>query len=142
MDDGGAARRQRRLEALAVDLAQLALGRRLVLRLDGAIARWPQAWPALPSPLDAATAPMPFALDYTGMPDLGDAAALSLRRDAAVLDARFRLADVQAWLAAGEANPLPPLDARLHAPLLELDGARLEGVEATLSAPEGGDAAR
>jgi hypothetical protein len=46
---------------------------------------------------------------------------------------------VQAWLAADDANPLPPLDARVHAPLLELDGARLEGVEATLSSPEVAD---
>lgn len=121
---------------------QVALGRRLVLRLDGNIARWPQAWPALPAPLDASTAPMPFALDYTGAPDLGDVATLSLKRDAATLDARFRLAHVQAWLAAGDANPLPPLDARVHAPLLELDGARLEGVEATLSSPEVADAPR
>jgi hypothetical protein len=82
---------------------------------------------------------MPFALDYTGAPDLGDVATRSLQRDAATLDARFRLADVQAWLAADDANPLPPLDARVHAPLLELDGARLEGVEATLSSPEVAD---
>jgi hypothetical protein len=121
---------------------QLALGRRLVLRLNGDVARGPQAWPALPAPLDASTAPMPFALDYTGTPDLGDVASLSLQRDAAALDARFRLADVQAWLAADDANPLPPLDARVHAPLLELDGARREGVEATLSSPEAADAPR
>lgn len=121
---------------------QLALGRRLVLRLDGDVARWPQAWPALPAPLDASTAPMPFALDYTGAPDLGDVATLSLLRDAAALDASFRLADVQAWLGADDANPLPPLDARLRAPSLELDGARLEGVEATLSSPEVANAQR
>lgn len=121
---------------------QLALGRRLVLRLNGDVARWPQAWPALPAPLDASTGPMPFALDYTGAPDLGDVAVLSLQRAAATLDARFRLADVQDWLAADDSNPLPPLDARVHAPLLELDGARLEGVEATLSSPEVADAPR
>ena len=121
---------------------QLALGRRLVLRVDGHVARWPQAWPVLPAPLDASSAPMPFALDYTGAPDFGDVATLSLQRDAAALDARFRLADVQDWLAAGDANPLPPLDARVHAPLLELDGARLEGVDATLSSPEVADAPR
>ena len=121
---------------------QLALGHRLVLRLKGDVARWPQAWPALPAPLDASTAPMPFALDYTGAPDLGDVATLALQRDAAALDARFRFADVQAWLGAGDANPLPPLDAHVRAPLLELDGARLEGVEATLSSPEAADAPR
>jgi hypothetical protein len=85
---------------------------------------------------------MPFALDYTGAPDLGDAASLALRRGAAALDARFRLAGVQAWLAADAANPLPPLDARLRAPLLEIGGARLEGVEATLDAPGVGDEGR
>ncbi|MGN6112547.1 MAG: hypothetical protein ACTHOC_06000 [Luteimonas sp.] len=113
---------------------QLALGRRLVLRLRGDIATWPAAWPALPAPLDAPS-PMPFALDYTGAPDLGDVASLALRRGAASLDARFRLADVQDWLAADAADPLPPLDARVRAPLLEIAGARLEGVEATLDAP-------
>jgi hypothetical protein len=113
---------------------QLALGHRLVLRLRGDIADWPGAWPALPAPLDAPS-PMPFVLDYTGAPDLGDVASLALRRGTAALDARFRLADVQAWLAADAANPLPPLDARLRAPVLELDGARLEGVEATFDAP-------
>ena len=121
---------------------QLALGRRLVLRLQGDIARWPQAWPALPSPLDAATAPMPFSLDYTGAPDLGDVAALALARGDASLEARLRLADVQGWLANDGGNPLPPLDGRLRAPLLEFDGVRLEGVEATLDAPEVADATR
>jgi hypothetical protein len=121
---------------------QLALGQRLVIRLAGDIERWPQAWPALPAPLDDSATRTPFALDYTGAPDLGDIAALSLRRGTAMLDARFRLADVQDWLAADPANPLPPLDAHLHAPVLELDGARLEGVEATLSSPEVADAAR
>ena len=121
---------------------QLALGRRLVLRLGGDIARWPRAWPALPKPLDAANAPMPFALDYTGTPDFGDAATLALRRGDASLDARVRLADLQAWLAAGDAkDPLPPLDARVRAPVLEFDGVRLEGVEATLSSPGADDAA-
>ena len=67
-------------------------------------------------------------------------ATLALQRGAATLDARFRLADVQAWLAADGPDPLPPLDARVRAPLLEFDGARLEGVEATLSSPEAGDA--
>ncbi len=121
---------------------QLALGRRLVLRLQGHIARWPQAWPALPAPLAAADAPMPFALDYTGAPDLGDVASLALQRERATLDARLRLADVQGWLANDAGNPLPPLDARVRAPLLDLDGARLEGVEATFDAPEVADAGR
>lgn len=121
---------------------QIALGHRLVLRLQGDVARWPRAWPALPAPLDAVAAPMPFALDYTGTPDLDDPAALALQRGDATLDARFRLASVQDWIANDGGNPLPPLDARLHAPLLEFDGAQLEGVEATLSSPEVAGATR
>jgi hypothetical protein len=85
---------------------------------------------------------MPFALDYTGAPDLADPAMLALQRGGAALDARFRLASVQDWVANDGGNPLPPLDARLRAPLIEFDGARLEGVEATLSSPEVAGATR
>jgi hypothetical protein len=121
---------------------QIALGHRLVLRLQGDVARWPQAWPALPAPLDAVSAPMPFALDYTGSPDLDDPATLALQRGGATLDARFRLAAVQDWMENDGGNPLPPLDAHLRAPLLEVEGAKLEGVEATLASPEVAGATR
>lgn len=109
------------------------LGRRLRLHLDGALADWPQSWPALPPPLSASTSPLPFTLDYNGALAFSDAASLSLRRDATALDARFRLPEVLAWLdAGGDGSPLPPLTGTLSTPEVVIAGATLEGVEVEL----------
>jgi hypothetical protein len=113
----------------------LALGRRLVLRLQGGLATWPVAWPVLPGPLAASRSRLPFALDYTGRPDLTDIAALRLQRDATEFNARFRVQDVQAWLASGATDPLPPLDGSLRASRLDIAGAQLEGVEIEIDEP-------
>lgn len=111
----------------------VSLGRLLRLHLDGAIARWPDAWPALPAPLAGSPSPLPFALDYAGQPDFSSTASLALRRNATTFDAHFRLPEVLAWLAADPANsPLPPLVGKLVAPRIEISGATLEGVEIQL----------
>lgn len=114
----------------------LALGRRLVLRLDGSIDAWPQQWPSLPPPLSASTSAMPFALDYAGRVDFSDMASLQVRRDDTALDARFRLPVVLDWMNADAGgSPLPPLQGRLRTPRVEVAGARLEGVEIELDDP-------
>ena len=108
----------------------IALGRRLVLRLQGEIAAWPQAWPVLPPPLSASTSPMPFALDYAGRVDFSDLATLQVRRDDTSLDARFHLPVVLDWINADAGgSPLPPLQGKLRTPRVEIAGAQLEGVE-------------
>ncbi|MFD0739496.1 hypothetical protein ACFQZQ_09420 [Lysobacter koreensis] len=108
----------------------LALGRRVSGQLDGVIAQWPQAWPALPPPIGQSRSPLPFALRYDGKPDFSDTAALRLRRDATVFDGRFRLPEVLAWTkAAASGSPLPPIDGTLSTPTLVISGATLEGVE-------------
>lgn len=108
----------------------LALGRRLLLRLDGRIAAWPAAWPALPPPLSQSASPLSFAIDYLGRANLADATSLRLRRDATRFDAEFRLPRVLDWLDAdGADTPLPPLHGRLRTPRLEIAGATLVGVE-------------
>lgn len=113
-----------------------ALGRRLVLRLEGRIAAWPQAWPSLPPPLSASTAPLPFALDYAGRSDLSGIAGLRVEREASHFDARFRLPEVLAWLDAGATgSPLPPLQGRLHTPRVDIAGTQLEGVEIDFDDP-------
>lgn len=106
-----------------------AIGRRLVLRLDGRMPAWPEAWPALPAPIGASRSPLPFRLDYVGAPDLSETIGLDLARDAMRFESRFRLNDTLAWISAREGSPLPPLDGRLRAPRLEISGATLEGVE-------------
>ncbi len=114
----------------------LAYGRRLVVELEGRLAEWPDAWPALPPPVGASDAPLPFALRYRGRADLSAPAALRLQRGQTRFEARLRLPDVAAW-AAHDANgsPLPPLSGRLSTPVLEISGARLEGVEIDLAEP-------
>lgn len=113
----------------------LALGRSLVVRLHGRIDQWPPAWPTLPAPMSRSNVPLPFVLDYTGTPDFTSVAALQLQHGAATLDARLRLPQLQTWLANDATNPLPPLDATLHAPRLDIAGAQLQGVEITISDP-------
>lgn len=107
----------------------LALGRRLVIELDGALPQWPDAWPALPAPVSNSTSPLPFALRYTGQADLSGIAGLQVKRDATAFDGRFRLYDVLGWIDQSGGSPLPPLDGRLRSPQLEISGATLEGVD-------------
>lgn len=114
----------------------LALGRRVVLHLDGTLATWPEAWPALPPPIGQSRSPLPFALDYVGRSDFGDIARLRLQRDATRFDGRFRLPELTVWVdAADSGSPLPPLDGRASTPRLEISGAQLEGVDVTLDDP-------
>lgn len=115
----------------------------LDLRLAGTLERWPATWPALPAPLDDATAPTGFDLRYAGDFALDDVASLSLVRGAANADARLRLPDITAWIdTASQGSPLPPLDATASVPRLEIAGATLHGVELTLDDPTiGRDAA-
>lgn len=111
----------------------VSIGTTLRLRLDGALADWPAGWPALPAPLSASAAPLPFTLDYRGAFALTDTVSLALRRDATALDVRFRLPEILAWLdAGGTGSPLPPLAGSLSTPRVTLDGARLDGVELEL----------
>lgn len=101
----------------------------LRIALDGALATWPEAWPALPPPIGQSASPLPFALRYAGALDASDTARLQLTRDATRFDARFRLPQVLDWLSNFDnGTPLPPLRGRLETPRVEVAGAVLEGV--------------
>jgi len=114
----------------------LAWGRHLLFELEGRMADWPDAWPALPPPIGASDAPLPFALRYLGRTDLADVTQLHVQRERTDFDARFRLPDITAWMANGAAgSPIPPLSGRLSTPGLEISGARLEGVEVEFEDP-------
>lgn len=109
-----------------------ALGKRLVIELDGALPQWPASWPALPVPVSNSTSPLPFSLRYAGKADLADVARLRLQRDATEFDGRFKLYDVLGWIDQVGGSPLPPLDGRLRSPELEISGAVLEGVDVVI----------
>lgn len=114
----------------------LAYGKRLLLDIDGRLAKWPEAWPALPPPIGASDAPLPFALRYLGRANFHDAASLQLRHEDTRFDARFRLPEVTAWMSSiANGSPLPPLSGHLSTPRLEISGAQLEGVEVTIEDP-------
>lgn len=109
---------------------RLAFGERLQVHWLGTLARWPQAWPALPPPLGQSASPLPLRLDYDGKTDFSDPIALRLQRDQTVFDGRLRLPAVLQWLdASAQGSPLPPLSGRLSTPKIEISGATLEGVE-------------
>ena len=104
--------------------------------LDGSLAGWPSAWPALPAPLGHSTSPLPFVLAYDGPGDLSGVAALKLRRDDTMFDGRFHLFEVMDWIdASAQGSPLPPIAGTLKTPRLEISGATLEGVEVQLEDP-------
>lgn len=112
----------------------------LSLDLEGILARWPEAWPSPPPPLDRPGAPLPFVLGYAGPANLSGRARLRLHRGATEFDARFHLPDVLEWrdrLDTG--TPLPPLDGTFSTPELEIAGATLEGVEIEFSEDAGDD---
>lgn len=108
---------------------RFAFGEDLRLHLDGVLAQWPQAWPALPPPLGQSKSPLPFVLDYAGPADFSGDSALHLQRDQTRFDGRFRLPAVLDWVDASEGALLPPLSGRLSTPRIEVSGATLEGVE-------------
>lgn len=115
----------------------LALGRRLVLRLQGKIAGWPTTWPVLPPPLSASATPLSFALDYADRTDFSGPATLQVQRDDTTLDARFKLPAVLDWIDADtNRSPLPPLQGRLRTPRIDVAGAQLEGVDIEFDDPE------
>jgi hypothetical protein len=108
----------------------LALDRQLTLDLQGEIARWPQAWPALPPPIGQSDSPLPFHLQYRGNTALEAPLALQLHRDDTRFDGRLRLPQMLAWIEhASTDSPLPPLAGTLSTPRVEVSGAVLEGVE-------------
>lgn len=114
----------------------LGFGSALSISLDGVIAQWPNAWPALPPPLSASHSPLPFALRYRGPTDLSAIADLQLRRDDTRFDGRFRLPEVMDWTSAvASGSLLPPITGRLSTPTLEISGAVLEGVEIDFDEP-------
>ncbi|MGY4515886.1 hypothetical protein [Lysobacter sp. HA18] len=102
----------------------------LTLRLEGEIARWPSAWPALPAPIGRPRGALPMQLAYDGPTDLSGNTSLQLTSGATRFDGRFQLAKMLAWIdASSTGTPLPPLDGRVSTPRLELPGVTMEGVE-------------
>jgi hypothetical protein len=109
---------------------RLGWSRALGLSLDGMLRGWPAAWPTLPAPISRPRGPVAFSLDYRGPVDFSGGSSLALRSGATRLRSDFRLPLLLAWLdASARGTPLPPLDARVVTPRLDVPGMTLHGVE-------------
>ena len=115
--------------------ASFAYTDKAMLHLSGALATWPDAWPALPAPIGQSISPLPVVLDYAGPLDFSSPARVRLARDDTRFDARFALPSVLAWIDAPPTSPLPPLGGRLTTPTLDVGGALLESVDVRLHDP-------
>ncbi|MGH8030785.1 MAG: hypothetical protein ACREO8_00075 [Luteimonas sp.] len=117
-------------------------GNTLDVDIDGRLARWPDAWPALPAPLAVSPSPLSFSLNYAGKADFSDPLGLQLRRDATRFDARLHIDAVTAWTRRIDAGtPLPPLTGQLSSPRIDISGMQLEGVEIDFDDASAADAA-
>ncbi len=121
----GDARRQPAVTANAeASSAQL-----LDATLHGQLSRWPDAWPGLPPALAANSAPIVFEARYHGSIFMGDPVGFDIKRAGVSLQGRFRLANVRAWIKTKFAALLPPVDATLTAPQIDIAGMQLHGVQ-------------
>lgn len=111
----------------------LTLADQLKWTFDGVLATWPDAWPALPKPLDAQTSNLPLHLGYAGKANLEDPITLTVDRDPTVLDASLRVGELSRWLAASNPSPLPPVNGKFRTPTLVFGGVQLRGVEVEIS---------
>ncbi|MGY1410298.1 MULTISPECIES: hypothetical protein [unclassified Luteimonas] len=108
---------------------RLALGRQLLVQLDGRIAQWPADWPALPPPLGASEQPLALSTSYLGPVDFSAPLALRVERDDLRFDGQLDVPGLVAWASdMDRGSLLPPLNGRLEADAMEISGARLEGV--------------
>jgi hypothetical protein len=102
------------------------------LSFDAVLLRWPPTWPSLPPALAAQSEHLPIHLEYSGNSGFSDPLQLSTARPGIALTAAVQVPQMQRWLAADAASPLPPLQATLKANALEFDGVHMEGVEVQL----------
>lgn len=121
----GDARRQPTLTAHA----EASSAQDLDVALHGQLSRWPDAWPGLPPALAANADPILFDAGYHGSIFLGDPVGFDVKRAGVSLQGRFRLTDVRAWIKTKFAALLPPVEATLTAPQIDISGMQLRGVQ-------------
>ena len=97
--------------------------------LRGQFSRWPNAWPALPDALAAIPAPLIFDAAYRGPKDFSAPIAYNAKRADSELHGQFRIADIKDWIASKFAVLLPPIEAKLSTPRIDMGGMQLQGVQ-------------
>jgi len=118
----------RRQPALVISGAENS-GETLVATLHGQLSRWPDAWPGFSPAMESNGAPIVFDASYHGSIFLDAPIAFDIRRADAVLQGRLGIADVRAWVRRRFDTFLPPMEATLRAPQIDVGGMQLRGVE-------------
>ncbi|HEV2606684.1 MAG TPA: hypothetical protein VGT79_01760 [Xanthomonadaceae bacterium] len=97
--------------------------------LHGQLSRWPDAWPGFAPALASNAAPIVFDASYHGSIFLGEPIVFDIKRADAILQGRLSIADVRAWIRRRFDTFLPPMEATLRAPQIDVDGMQLRGVQ-------------
>ncbi len=96
--------------------------------LHGQLSRWPDAWPGLPATSASNAAPIVFDANYRGSFFLSAPITFDVKLGDTALQGQFRIADVSAWIKRKFDGLLPPIEATLSAPQIEIGGMQLHGV--------------
>lgn len=104
-------------------------GETIAVTLRGQLSRWPDAWPGFNPALESNAAPIVFEASYHGSIFLGEPIAFTIKRADAILQGRLSIADVRAWIRRKFDTFLPPMEATLRAPQIDVGGMQLRGVQ-------------
>lgn len=104
-------------------------GETLDAALHGQLSRWPNAWPGFAPALESNAAPIVFDASYHGSIFLSDPIAFDVKRADATLQGRLSIADLRAWIRRKFDTFLPPMEATLRAPQIDVGGMQLRGVQ-------------
>jgi len=96
------------------------------------LSRWPDAWPGLPAMLAGDAKPLVFEAGYHGPIFPPEPFSFALSRGDARLQGKAHSRQLRAWLREWPAATLPPMQATLDAPVIDLGGAQLHGVHAEI----------
>jgi hypothetical protein len=118
----------RRQPALVISGAENS-GETLVATLHGQLSRWPDAWPGFSPAMESKAAPIVFDASYQGSIFLDAPIAFDIRRADAVLQGRLSIAELRTWIRRKFDTFLPPMEATLRAPQIEVGGMQLRGVQ-------------
>ena len=105
------------------------VGETIDAALHGQFSRWPDAWPGFAAELESNAAPIVFDASYHGSIFLGEPIAFAIKRADATLQGRLSIADLRAWFRRRFDTFLPPMEATLRAPQIDVGGMQLRGVQ-------------
>ncbi|TXK60533.1 AsmA family protein [Alkalisalibacterium limincola] len=107
---------------------QATLADTLQFEADARLEAWPEAWPALPTPIASVPGPFSAEVAYEGPLDLGAPMDVEVVHELATLESRLVLPRLLSWSLPATGSPLPPLSGSLRTRALAFGNVRLEGV--------------